>query len=71
MIKFLYVLFFDLLLMQTNFAQWFPQSSGTTVDLKSVYFIDSNTGWVAGYNGLILNTTDGGTSWTHQNSGIT
>lgn len=30
------------------------------------YFSDTNTGWVAGLGGTILNTIDGGESWTTQ-----
>lgn len=30
----------------------------------SLYFLNSNTGWIAGTDGTILKTTDGGTSWT-------
>jgi photosystem II stability/assembly factor-like uncharacterized protein len=64
-------LFFFLLTAQICFAQWFPQSSGTTNDLYSVFFTDSNTGWTVGGNGIILRTTDGGNNWTSQNSGTT
>lgn len=35
-------------------------------DMKSVYFQDRNTGWVAGTYGIILHTTDQGISWTQQ-----
>ncbi len=31
--------------------------------LRSIHFEDNNTGWIAGENGLILKTTDGGSSW--------
>ena len=59
-----------------NFAtsQWFQQNSGTTGDLKSVYFVNPLTGWVCGVTGTqstdrIAKTTDGGTTWVKQNAG--
>jgi len=52
-------------------AQWIQQSSGTTVPLRRVKFINVNTGWCAGENGIILKTTNGGTNWTNQLSGVT
>lgn len=49
-------------------GSWTPQISGVTVDLHSVYFIDSQRGWIVGErdatNGIILQTTDGGITWT-------
>ena len=46
---------------------WNRQNSQTTTDLTSVYFVDANTGWIAGENGTILHTTDGGLLWQTQN----
>jgi photosystem II stability/assembly factor-like uncharacterized protein len=58
---------------------WYPQTSGTTLNLSAVSFSDVNTGtavgWYLGsppYNWserVILRTTDGGATWTHQLSG--
>ena len=39
--------------------------------LKSVKFIDISTGWVAGENGTILKTINGGSTWSLQSSGTT
>jgi photosystem II stability/assembly factor-like uncharacterized protein len=64
--KLLLVSIFVLLLMQVNFAQWLWQNSGTTSNLLSVYFIDSNTGWAVGDVGTILRTIDGGSNWIIQ-----
>ncbi|MBI3194141.1 MAG: T9SS type A sorting domain-containing protein, partial [Ignavibacteriae bacterium] len=46
-------------------------SSGVTTNLKSVSFININTGWVVGDSGTILKTTNGGTNWTQQASPTT
>ena len=54
-----------------NGASWKKQTSGTTVVLKSVFFIDADVGWIVGDIGTILHTDDGGTTWEAQASGIT
>jgi len=72
--KNLFLLFIAFLLLQFNtLAQegWFEQTSGTTEHLNSIHFIDNNTGWAVGTEGIILNTTDGGTNWYPQTSGTT
>ncbi|MGH7457442.1 MAG: YCF48-related protein, partial [bacterium] len=38
-------------------------SSGTSNDLRSVFFVGANLGVVAGQGGVILRTIDGGKSW--------
>ena len=53
----------------------------TSYYLKDVTFIDTMTGWAVGdvhwdpaqqgYTGTIIKTTDGGTTWTPQNTGVT
>jgi len=52
-------------------AQWFQQTSGTTVNLQSVFFINANTGWACGGSGKIIKTTNGGLDWLEQNSNTT
>ena len=59
----------SLLTLDLN-SQWVLQNSGTTENLYSVYFADDNTGYVCGRNGIILKSTNGGTSWFLQNSGV-
>jgi len=44
-------------------AGWVQQPSGTTAPLTSVYFINPQTGWVAGDSSFVLRTTDGGSHW--------
>ncbi|MEO8209296.1 MAG: FG-GAP-like repeat-containing protein [bacterium] len=41
---------------------WFVQNSGVTENLNDVYFINSQTGWIAG-NYSVLKTTNGGNNW--------
>ena len=50
---------------------WENQISGTTNNLFSIYFTDSNNGWAVGGDWLaekriIINTTDGGLNWITQ-----
>lgn len=48
---------------------WARQTSGTTAELRSVFFVDVNTGWAVGggtENAIILKTTNGGDSWQRQ-----
>ena len=52
------------------FSQWTSQISGTTNGLTSVYFTNSDTGYAVGIEKIILKTTNGGTDWTSQLSGI-
>ena len=44
-------------------SAWTRQPSGTMAWLHAVYFLDQNRGWVAGSNGTLLQTADGGTTW--------
>ena len=63
-----------LFLSSSIFAQnfdWTPQNSGVTTTLNDVYFADNQTGWAVGFDGVIVNTTDGGQTWISQTSGVT
>lgn len=57
-----------------QFIRWGLQAEydlyafGTTT-LYDLDFIDENTGWLVGNNGLIVKTTNGGESWDAQTSG--
>jgi photosystem II stability/assembly factor-like uncharacterized protein len=46
-----------------GYAQWTTLSSGSTNDLRSVYFTDVNHGFAVGDYGTIVKTSDGGTTW--------
>lgn len=48
---------------------WDYQTAGTQdFQLRSVFFINENTGWIVGEKGNIFKTTNGGASWIAQNS---
>ena len=49
---------------------WSAQTSGTTLNLFGVSAVDANTAWAVGLLGEMLYTTDAGTTWTAQTSGI-
>jgi photosystem II stability/assembly factor-like uncharacterized protein len=56
----------------TAWANWTILNSGTREDLLAVHCpTDGTTGYVVGYRGTILKTTDGGTTWRKQGSGTT
>jgi photosystem II stability/assembly factor-like uncharacterized protein len=42
---------------------WIEITTDTSLRYRAVYFIDADTGFVAGENGILLRTTDGGKSW--------
>jgi len=67
--KLIHIFFVIIFLSYSIKADWHPQSSGTTANLNSVYFPVLNTGYIAGGNGTILKTTDGGASWIPKISG--
>jgi len=68
--KFLSIIFCLLLFININIGQtvWTTQNSGTNKFLTDVFFIDENKGWVTGWTGTILHTSDGGANWINQNA---
>lgn len=44
-------------------AQWIKQCCDTSEYIRSIYFIDNNTGWAAGDNGKLYKTTNKGNDW--------
>ena len=59
-------------LAATNTGTWERQSPMPTGEgLNSVDMVSSTEGWAVGEGGVILHTTDGGVTWTQQNSGTT
>ena len=60
------ILYSNLLFSQ---HQWAQLNSGTTNILTDVCFISDEIGWVVGYGGIILKTTNAGGNWNEQTSG--
>lgn len=54
-------------LLTAHASQWTRQPSGTMAWLHAVHFLDQNRGWVAGSNGVLLTTNDGGRTWKRLN----
>jgi photosystem II stability/assembly factor-like uncharacterized protein len=50
-------------------AQWTNQNLSTQEILRAVKFANENIGWIAGNDGVLFKTTNGGASWFLQNSG--
>jgi len=64
LLTFFFLLFTAHCSLFTVFASpWTRQPSGTMAWLRAVYFLDQSRGWVAGSNGTLLRTTDGGATW--------
>ncbi|MEP7146508.1 MAG: YCF48-related protein [bacterium] len=47
-----------------------PYDVGVTTTLRSIYFIDDNTGFVCGDGGVVFKTVNGGLNWSPSNTGI-
>jgi photosystem II stability/assembly factor-like uncharacterized protein len=50
---------------------WTLLTTTITETLEAVFFVDTQNGWVAGEDGAIFHTIDGGQSWQRQDSGTT
>ena len=59
------IFFFTILILcpVTCIAQWVALNSGTSMNLNSIQFINSQTGFVAGNGATFRKTTDGGNTW--------
>ncbi|WNC70821.1 YCF48-related protein [Thalassotalea psychrophila] len=55
------------ILLSNDGIDWQQQSVPANSALNRVYFINEQQGWAVGHDSVILNTTDGGTSWAIQN----
>lgn len=53
-----------------TFAPIYSYNTGSVNDLNSIYFINSNTGFVCGNSGTVYKSTNGGVNWFSSNSGI-
>ena len=66
------VLFLSALIFPAAYGQtgWIPLSTGTTEVLNSIHFPADSVGYVVGKNGIVLKSTDSGTTWNNLPSGI-
>jgi len=48
---------------QAGHAEWVKQNTGTLSWFKDIFFIAPAKGWIAGSDGALLSTTDGGRTW--------
>ncbi len=53
---------------QTAQANWTKQNLNTLSWLHDVYFVNEKTGWIAGSNGVLFKTDNGGNSWKKEDS---
>jgi len=68
--KVFYILFAISLFQQSVAAQWIQQTSGVNTSLLDIDFINENTGWACGDDGVVVKTTNGGVNWVQQNTGL-
>lgn len=64
--KKIYLIVFILISAFTVSAQWNIIHSDAGEYYNEVFFVATDTGYVIGNDGVVLKTTDGGTSWQHQ-----
>lgn len=55
------------ILQSTDGENWQQQPSPSNSTLTKVYFFNESLGWAVGHDSVILNTKDGGVTWTLQN----
>ena len=54
------------------FAQgtWTQQTSPVTSDLNSAWAVNTNIAWMCGPSGVVVRTTNGGTTWARVDAGL-
>jgi len=62
-------------IITSGYSQWTELNSGTTKNLTSIYFVDTNTGYAVGGtlsspSGIILKTTNAGIDWIIQTASL-
>ncbi len=55
--------FLPCLVVASAFAQWNPQPSNTTADLRGLSIVNARVVWASGTGGTFVRTTDGGETW--------
>jgi photosystem II stability/assembly factor-like uncharacterized protein/DNA-binding SARP family transcriptional activator len=71
LVSLIFLLFTGLHALQLHAQDVKVQTSGTDKNLYSIHFTDQHYGWAAGEAGTLLSTTDGGESWTLQQTRFT
>ena len=66
----LLLIFNSTLIIHNSYSQWIEQFDAQEV-LNDIEFINLNTGWVSGRNGLIFKTTNQGKTWFEQLNPVT
>ena len=66
--KNIFVVILVLIFFSRGNPQWVSLNSGTSQNLNTVYFIDTQTGYAAGVSGALIKTTNSGTNWTSLNT---
>ena len=61
------ILFFFAML-QLAAAQWIPQTSGVSNNLRDIAFYNAGTGYAVGEGGVVLKTNNGGKQWVKATS---
>lgn len=59
-----------ILIYSNGFSQWINQYNSPGTDFYDLEFINNKTGWVCGQGGTILKTTNAGTNWVAQTTGV-
>ncbi len=62
----IFIILLCLVCFQTAQAEWTKHHANTFAWFYDVYFLDENTGWIAGSSGAFFATKDGGKIWTKQ-----
>jgi photosystem II stability/assembly factor-like uncharacterized protein len=58
------------IVVSTDGVNWKQSPVPVSSDLTAVYFVNDLKGWAVGHDGVILNSVDGGSSWTLQLDGL-
>ena len=61
--KFILTIKLLILISSCTIAQWEILNEGFKGSFNTIDFVNENTGWIAGSNGTLLKTTDGGENW--------
>jgi photosystem II stability/assembly factor-like uncharacterized protein len=60
----LYIVYpFSFRSVSSQFTNNIEQTSGVSIDLKSAYAVNTSSGWICGYSGTVLRTTNAGSNW--------